>query len=239
MLSYLKLLLIIIDTIISSIAAIIFSIVDRSFKLYFWLSRAWSKSLLVISGIKVEVSGAENVPTDGVYVYVSNHSSQFDIPVMQHTVPTNMSIVFKKELGKIPLFGWQLMLGPYIMIDRQNADKAIKSIEDAKKLMSEKKVSILVFAEGTRSKTGEVQPFKRGAFYLASRVGFPIVPVSISGATKILPKGKFKINPGKVNVHYGKPISTENIKTRKDELDLMENVREIVIKNLEVNNVSK
>lgn len=120
------------------------------------------------------------------------------------------------------------------MIDRDNRESAAKSIEIAKKIMSEKGRSIVLYAEGTRSKTGEVQPFKRGAFYLASRVGFPIVPVSISGAEKILPKGKFKIEGGIINVHFEKPILTDNIKTRKDELDLMEKVREIIIEHRKI-----
>jgi len=89
-----------------------------------------------------------------------------------------------------------------------------------------------VYPEGTRSKTGEVQSFKRGAFYLAAKVGFPIIPVSISGASEILPKGKFKIKSGTIYVHFDKPISTENVSSRKDELELMEKVRDIIISNL-------
>ena len=148
---------------------------------------------------------------------------------MQKSVPNRMSIVFKKELAKIPLFGWQLYLGPYVMIDRTNIEKALKSIEEAKKLMEDKNVSILVFAEGTRSKTGEIQEFKRGAFRMASAVGYPIIPVSISGSNKIMPKGTFKLKPGIISVHFDKPISTENIKSRQDEIDLMKKVYNIVV----------
>ena len=99
------------------------------------------------------------------------------------------------------------------------------------KLMKEKNVSILVFAEGTRSKTGEIQEFKRGAFRMASAVGYPIIPVTISGSNKIMPKGTFKLKSGIIKVHYDKPISTENIKTRQDEINLMIQVREVVLKN--------
>lgn len=232
MLSYLKLIFIVLYTILCSFLALIFSIIDRSFKSYFWLSRVFSKGILLISGIKVEVSGLENVDKDSVYIFVSNHSSQFDIPALQYTIPTSASIVFKKEIGKIPLFGWQMMLGPYIMIDRQNVEKALKSIEKAKMVMSQKKFSVLLFAEGTRSKTGEVQPFKRGAFYLAAHAGFPIIPVTLSGTDKILPKGKFKIKKGTIHVHFDKAIATDYIKSRKDEIELMEKVRNIVIQNI-------
>jgi len=142
-----------------------------------------------------------------------------------------MAMIFKKELARIPLFGWQLALGPYVMIDRKNYEKAMRSIDEARDLMEKKNISIVVFAEGTRSLTGEIQPFKRGAFRLATKVGFPIIPVSISGSNKIMPKGTYKLNPGTINVHFDKPISTEGIHTRKDEIELMNRVRDIVIKN--------
>jgi 1-acyl-sn-glycerol-3-phosphate acyltransferase len=232
-LSYLKIFFIIIHTAICSFLALIFSL-DRSFFLYFKLSKVFSKGILLISGIKLSVTGLENFDHKQIYVFVSNHSSQYDIPSLQYAIPNPISIVFKKELSNIPLFGWQLKTGPYIMIDRTNTDSALKSIEKAKKRMIEKKLSPLVYAEGTRSRTGEVQSFKRGAFYLASKVGFPIIPVSVSGASKILPKGKFKIKSGTIYIHFDKPISTENVKNRREELELMGKVRDIIIGNLKL-----
>ncbi len=232
--SYFKLFLIIIYTIVNSILALLAALIDRSFYLYFKISKLFSWGILFLGGVKLKITGLENLDKNKAYIFVSNHSSQFDIPTLQFAIQQKTSIVYKKELGRIPLFGWQMRLGPYIMIDRENVESAVKSIELAKKVMSEKNISILLFAEGTRSKTGEVQPFKRGAFYLASRVGFPIVPVSISGAEKILPKGKFMIKGGTINVHFEKPILTDNIKNRKDEIDLMEKVREIIIAHREV-----
>jgi 1-acyl-sn-glycerol-3-phosphate acyltransferase len=173
----------------------------------------------------------ENIEKGKAYIYVSNHSSQFDISVLQASIPGNISMYFKKELAKIPLFGWQLWAGPYVMIDRKNPESARKSLEKSKWLLNERKISVLLFAEGTRSETGEIQQFKRGAFNLAGKVGFPIIPVSISGSNKIMQKGSLKINPGTIRVHFDKPVSTENIKTRQDEIDLMNRVREIIIKN--------
>ena len=231
MLSYIKIFFIIIHATICSVFALIFSL-DRSFFLYYKLSKVFSKGIFLISGIKLSVTGLENIDKKKIYVFVSNHSSQYDIPALQYVIPIPISIVFKKELSKIPIFGWQLRTGPYIMIDRTNTESALNSIEKAKQRMTEKKLSPLLYPEGTRSKTGEVQSFKRGAFYLASKVGFPIIPVSISGASEILPKGKFKIKSGTIYVHFDKPISTENVSSRKDELDLMQKVRDIIISNL-------
>lgn len=233
MITLLKLFLLTFHTIICSILAIIFSLVDRSFNLYFKLSRYFSGGILFLSGIKLKITGLENFDPNGTYVYVSNHASQYDIVTMQKSVPNRMAIIFKRELAKIPLFGWQLVMGPYIMIDRKKMRNALNSIETAKKTMKEKKVSILVFAEGTRSLTGEIQPFKRGAFKMVSGVGYPIIPVSISGSDKIMPKGTIKLKSGEIHVHYGSPISTEGISTRQDEIDLMNQVREVVVQNHE------
>ena len=233
MITIIKLFLSVIHTIICSIFALIFPLVDRSFYLYFKLAKYFSGGILFICGIKLKITGLENFDHKGTFVFVANHASQFDIVAMQKSIPNRMAIVFKRELAKIPLFGWQLFLGPYVMIDRNNIESALKSIEIAKKMMKHKKVSILVFAEGTRSVTGEVQPFKRGAFRLASSVGYPIIPVSISGSDKIMPKGTFKIKSGKIHVHFDTPISTERLSSRQDEINLMNQVREIVVENHE------
>lgn len=233
MITYIRLFFIVLHSFLCSVLALISLLIDRSFTTYFLLSRLYPWGVLKISGIKLEVTGKENVDPNQVYVYVANHSSLYDISAMQAAFPNNAVMVFKKELSKIPVFGWQLYLGPYIFIDRDNAEKAMKSIQRAKEQMEKRKISVLLFAEGTRSKTGEVQPFKRGAFYLASKVGFPVVPTSISGTSKILPKGKLKIVPGTIKIHFEKPIPTENVKTRAEEIALMETVRNIIIEHKE------
>jgi len=214
-----------------SFFALIFGLIDKSYRLYYKCSDPFSKGILKLAGIKFEATGLENIEKGKAYIYVSNHSSQFDISVLQASIPGNVSMYFKKELAKIPLFGWQLWAGPYVMIDRKNPDSARKSLEKSKWLLNDRKISVLFFAEGTRSETGEVKQFKRGAFNLAGKVGFPIIPVSISGSHKIMQKGSLKINPGIIKVHFDKPVSTENIKNRQDEIDLMNKVREIIIKN--------
>lgn len=235
MLSIIKILLIALWTFICSIFAILFIVIDRSFKLYFGISPVFSGGILKISQVKVEKSGLDNFDHTKPYIFVSNHSSQFDIPVLQHSIPGRMGMIFKKELAKIPFFGWQLKWGPYVMIDRNDFESALKSIEEAKEKIKKFGMSVVVFAEGTRSKTGEVQPFKRGAFYLASRSGYPIIPVSISRTNKIMPKGKFQIKGGKVKVHFEKPILTDQLMNKKDEVELMERVRSIIIQNIEIN----
>lgn len=229
--TYIKLILIGVVTSIASVFAMLLVLIDRSFTLYFYLDKLWSKSLLLISGINVKTTGLESVEPGKSYVYVSNHSSLFDIPVLQSQFIHLVYIVFKRELAKIPLFGWHMLIGPYVVINRQNAEKALKSIERAKEAIEKKRVSVILFAEGTRSKTGEVQPFKRGAFHLAAVVNKPIIPVSVAGTDEIMPKGKFQIKSGNVRVHFGDPIDTGSINGRKEERELMEKVRDIIIEN--------
>ena len=231
MITAIKIFLLAVFTIICSFIAVIVSVFDRTFFLYFKLTKIFSTGILWISGIKLKISGMENISSKQTYVFVSNHSSQYDIVTLQKAIPNRMSIVFKKELAKIPVFGWQLYIGPYVMIDRKNPESALQSIDEAKRLMSLREISIVVFAEGTRSLTGEIQQFKRGAFRLASQVGFPIIPVTISGSNQIMPKGTFKIKPGTIHVHFDKPVSTDEIKSRQDEIDLMNRVREIIVRN--------
>jgi len=230
MITALKLFLIAVHTFICSIFAMIFAVTDRSHTLYFKLSKYFSGGVLWLSGIKLEVTGLDNFDKNKTYVFVSNHSSQYDIVVLQKTIPNRMAMIFKKELAKIPFFGWQLAMGPYVMIDREN-EKALKSIDEAKVKMQKHNISIVVFAEGTRSKTGEIQPFKRGAFRLATQVGYPIIPTTIVGSNKIMPKGTFKIRRGTIKVHFEKPIQSEGNVTRQEEIDLMNKVRDIIVRN--------
>jgi 1-acyl-sn-glycerol-3-phosphate acyltransferase len=231
MITSIKIFFIVIHTLICSVFAMVFSIIDRSHTLYFRLSKFFSGGILWISGIKLDVTGLENFDKEKTYVFVSNHSSQYDIVTLQKVIPNRMAMIFKKELGKIPFFGWQLKMGPYVMIDRENFEKAMRSIEEAKEKMQNKNISIVVFAEGTRSKTGEIQPFKRGAFRLATKVGYPIIPTTIIGSNRIMPKGTYKLRRGTIKVHFDMPISSEGINSRQEEIDLMNRVREIIVLN--------
>lgn len=233
MITVIKLMLIGIYTFILSILALISIIVDTTFITYHYLSKIFSGGILFISGVKVKIFGLDKIDKNATYVFVSNHASQFDITVLQWGVPNRLAMIFKKELSRIPFFGWQLKFGPYIMVDRKSPESGMKSIEEAKELMKNKGISVLVFPEGTRSKTGELLPFKRGAFHLAAKVGYPIVPVTIVDSDKIMPKGSFKLKKGTVKLIFDSPINTENIKSKVDELQLMDHIKKIIQNNKE------
>jgi len=228
---YVKIILIIFYTIIFSILALISGLIDKTYYTYKLLTKGYSAGILFISGVKVKTSGLKNIQGEGPFIFVSNHISQFDIIALQFTIPLKTGFVFKKELAKIPLFGWQLLTGPHIVIDRSNAENALKSIHKARHKMKAKGVSMILFPEGTRSRDGELQQFKRGAFHLASQVSYPIIPVTINDSDKLLPKGSLKINKGTINVNFSEPVLTTKIETRNDELELMGKVRDIISAN--------
>lgn len=175
----------------------------------------WSRVLLALAGVRVETRGLENVPRDTPVIFLSNHQGAFDIPALQAFLPVQFRWVAKKSLFRIPVIGWSMSLAGYIGIDRDNPAEAIKNMEEAAAKMRAG-TSVLVFPEGTRSATGKLLPFKRGAFMLARKSGVPIVPVAVSGTSGILARGGFLIRPSRVRIAVGRPISTAS----SDEKDL-------------------
>lgn len=212
-----------------SIVAILSLPIDRSGKTYFWCGRTWTKFALFVCRIKLEIKGLEKVDPYGNYILVSNHASGFDIPVLMNTFP-HVRIMFKKELSYIPFWGQALRWGHHIMVDRGKGSEAMKSLDRAANDVRSGG-QVLLFAEGTRTRDGKMQPFKRGAFALAAKSGVPIVPVTVNGSYKILPKGSFDIRPAQITVVIESPIDTSAVKTREDEVAMMGQVRSIIAGN--------
>jgi len=191
-------------------------------RLFHALSRGWAKTILFTCGVHVRVRGLENLNGSGNYVYVSNHASMFDIPIILASVPDQIRIIYKKELEIIPIFGWGLKWGSYIGIDRGRGPEAMRSLEEAIDKIR-RGASVLLYAEGTRTRDGKLQPFKRGAFNIAVRAGIPVVPLTVNGTFSILPKGSINIRPHPVELVLGKPIPVTG-EGKEEELRLMEKV---------------
>jgi 1-acyl-sn-glycerol-3-phosphate acyltransferase len=195
----------------------------RRGRVFFWLARRWARGVLRICGLRLSVRGADLLDPSSNYVYVSNHASLFDIPVLTAALPTTVRIVYKKELEKIPIFGWNLKWGPYVAIDRGRRTDALRSVEEAARKIREGD-SVLLYAEGTRTLDGRLQPFKRGAFNLAVTSGVPVVPVTINGTFRIMAKGSIAIRPGPVEVVLHRPLATDSSGGREEEMRIMEAV---------------
>ncbi len=170
----------------------------------------FAPGILWACGVRLRVRGTEHLVKDEPYVFVANHQSYLDIPTLFRAVPHNLHFVAKKEIKWVPFIGWYMMATGMIFIDRSNRMKAIVSLDKAGQLIKNGK-DVLLFPEGTRSKTGEVGEFKKGPFMLAAKADIRIVPIHISGTEKILPAGQFGLTPGEVTVHIGAPITSSGV----------------------------
>ncbi len=217
-------------TIPVALLEIVLSFVDRSGASFHAVGRFWSWMILRLYGIRVSVEGKEHLNPSESYIYVSNHASMFDIPAVLVGIPDQIRIVLKKELTRIPFFGWAMALGPYIVIDRFHAKDAARSLDQAAVRMRNG-ASVLLFAEGTRTLDGKLQPFKRGAFALASKSGVPIIPVAINNTFRILPKGSRIVRPAHITLVLGRPIPTQGISGKQAEMKLMEEVHQAIAEN--------
>lgn len=208
-------------TIIAFIFMAVGTILDPSRNLNNNMGRVWDKIILFTVGVKYKVEGVENIPESSVLV-APNHQGALDIPIIHLAVPNQYRWVAKKELFKIPFFGWSMFFMGCVPLDRSNAKKAMASLFDAAAKVKNG-TSILIFPEGTRNAVGdELLPFKRGLFAIAIKSEVPILPVAIRGARALMPKGTLLIKSGTVTVKIGMPIETKG----KDEEQLKNKLKE-------------
>ena len=191
------------------------------------IARAWARSILWISRVKVEIKGLDNLPLNAPCILMPIHQSNFDIPVLLGRLPIQFRWLAKAELFKIPIFGRGMRGCGYISIDRSNRKSAFQSLADAAQRIRDG-ASVLIFPEGTRSRDGEIGPFKKGGFVLTVDAGVPIVPIIIYGTRAIMPKGSPLLKPGSAYMEILPPVLSSNY-TRKTKDLLMEEVRNILL----------
>lgn len=191
--------------------------------------RSWAKSILWASGIKVEVIGRDQLDLRHPVIYMANHLSTFDILAMAVAIPGTVRFIAKKELFRIPFLAQGMRRVGMISIDRGNSQQAKKSLADAAEKMK-KGVSVIIFPEGTRSRDGKIQRFKKGGFILAIKGKFPIVPTAIRGSFGIMRKKSLKVGKGRIEVEFLQPVAAEKYSyTQRNDL-LQEVYRQIVNK---------
>ena len=173
----------------------------------FTISQVWAWIMLSATGVGTEIRGREKIRSGQSYVIISNHQSHFDILALVIRLGIQFRWIIKRELRSVPLFGFALDKSKNIFIDRADRDSAARSIREGIRRFPPG-VSVLFFAEGTRSPDGAIQPFKKGGFTTAVESGFPILPVTVNGSRKILPKGSLVFTPGSIEVVVGDPIDT-------------------------------
>jgi 1-acyl-sn-glycerol-3-phosphate acyltransferase len=173
----------------------------------------WSaRVFLWAAGVKVDVEGAEHLQGEGPRVLVANHESWFDVFALCANLPSGYRFAVKKELEKVPIWGAAWIACGHISVDRHNRQAAIQSIERARSISGEHaSIVIVFFPEGTRTTTGALLPFKKGAFVLALQLGVPIIPVAVIGGRQVLPKHSLRVRPGRMRVVVGEPIQVSDL----------------------------
>jgi 1-acyl-sn-glycerol-3-phosphate acyltransferase len=175
------------------------------------VARDYSRQLLRAAGVDVHVEGLEHVAPLGPQIIACNHQSFFDMLALQAIVPVRVCYVAKKELFRVPFFGWALHHLGHIRIDRQNRKQAFAAYEVAAETLVEHKMHVVVFPEGTRSRTGQLLPFKKGPAVLAIAAAVTVVPCYCAGTFDILPKGSIWVRPHPVQVLFGPPLDAAGL----------------------------
>lgn len=173
--------------------------------------RRWSRLLLRCAGVEVKFENPEIVDPGRPQILVANHSSWFDVLALTAYLPGRYLFVAKKELEKVPIFGTAVRVCGHIFIDRHDRNRAVESLATARKRLEAENPTVIMFPEGTRSPTGVLQPFKKGAFVLAIQTGVEVVPAFIDGARDVMRKGSLLIHPGSITVRFGEPIAVEGL----------------------------
>jgi 1-acyl-sn-glycerol-3-phosphate acyltransferase len=208
----------------------IFSIpFDRRKRAFPFIAYWWSKGVFSVTGIKVKAVGLERIDLSKPYVYVSNHASLVDIPAVVVAINRYVRFVAKKEIARIPLFGWAAAHAN-IMVDRTSGPDSARSMEKAAGRIALGE-SVIMFAEGTRTRDGSMLPFKRGAFALAIGAGVPVVPLTILGSYDIMRKGKLRVRKGIVTIIVDPPVDVSEYHEKEGAIALMNKVRGIIERN--------
>ncbi len=215
-------------TLVLGAASIVSSLFDRRGYFAHRCARAWSWLILKTTGVRVRVEGLERVERGRTYIFVSNHQSIYDIPVIFASLPYQLRIIAKESLARFPVLGWHLRRGGHLFVDRARPDRA-GILKRWRALVSEG-LSLIIFAEGTRSWDGRTARFKAGSFMLAIEAGLPIVPLAVIGTRAVMPKGRLRTEPASVELIVHDPIQPPDIQdpTAQDAKALADRVHAIV-----------
>ncbi|HLG54900.1 MAG TPA: lysophospholipid acyltransferase family protein [Vicinamibacterales bacterium] len=212
-------------TVVLGTLSIASSLFERSGYVAHWCARTWSRLILVTTGVRVECVGLERLEPGRTYVFVANHQSTYDIPILFWSLPYQLRIIAKASLGSVPFLGWHLRRTGHMLVDRRRPDRA--RIFDWASRLTVNGLSLVVFPEGTRSRDGRVGRFKRGSFYLALEAGLPVVPLSIVGSRHVMLRGRLATYPGTVRLVVHDPIDTRDL-AGTDPKQFGEQVRRVI-----------
>jgi 1-acyl-sn-glycerol-3-phosphate acyltransferase len=189
-----------------------------------------ARMALWLAGARLEIHGLERIPSHRPVVFMANHQSNVDPPALLAVLPPVL-VLAKKEFFRVPILGRAMVACGFIPVDRRSREQALEAVEKGVQALKAGK-SFLVYPEGTRSPDGRLQRFKKGVFVMAIKAGAPIVPISVSGSNKIMPKGEFVIRPGRVRITFHEPVATEG-SAMEDRQLIIDRVRQAILAGLE------
>jgi 1-acyl-sn-glycerol-3-phosphate acyltransferase len=224
--------LIVLATIAFGLVSLIVSLFETSGRRQITVARAWARCLLWVSGVAVKVEGLEKIAPEGSYVFVSNHLSYMDTPVVLANIPVQFRFLAKRGLFQIPLLGTHLARAGHIPVPRGDVRAAVKTMTTAAQAIRDRGISLLIFPEGGRSQTGELASFKEGAAYIAIRAGVPLVPIALKGTSQVLPYGSGQVRSGSVTLRIGEPIPTDQVQLR-DRMRITAELRDRIVSMLD------
>jgi 1-acyl-sn-glycerol-3-phosphate acyltransferase len=201
-------------TIAFGVVSFVIAFFDKRGSRQIAVAQVWARWLLWVSGVKVKVEGLEKISPTGNYVYVANHLSYMDTPVILASLP-EFRFLAKKGLFQIPFLGTHLKTAGHIPVPRGDARAAVKTMNAAAQTIRDRKISILIFPEGGRSPDGELASFQEGAALIAIRAGVPLVPMALIGTREVLPYGSGHIRGRAVTLRIGDPIATDQIQLKE------------------------
>jgi 1-acyl-sn-glycerol-3-phosphate acyltransferase len=222
---------VVLATIFFGSISLIVSFFDHTGAVQIRVARAWARTLLAAGGVRVHIEGLEHVDPNGSYVFISNHASYYDTPVALAHIPVQFRFLAKRGLFQIPFLGTHLRRAGHIPVPREDPRAAVKTMQTAAETIQKKKISLLIFPEGGRSRDGILRTFKEGGAYIAIRAGVPVAPIVLIGTRAVLPYGSRVVLPGDVTLRIFKPIETKNL-TLKDRGKLTEEIRQLISSNL-------
>lgn len=197
--------LLVMTALVTTSIALVVLLAPRWSNFFIYAGRLWAWSLLKAAGVRVTYHGRERAQEHEPCIFIANHQSAVDVVVMIGLVPPSTRFVAKQELFRVPFLGWALAASGCVAIDRGNRAEAIRSLSVAARKIRDGR-SVVLFPEGSRSRDGNLAPFKKGAFHLGVQSGVPVVPVAIIGSFDIFPPGSLRVFPGSVEVFVDPPV---------------------------------
>jgi 1-acyl-sn-glycerol-3-phosphate acyltransferase len=196
---------IVLATVAFGVPAILAALVPPRGDWFLRFARGWARTVLAVAGVRVRVLHRERLDRDRSFVIVANHESFCDILVLLANLPMQVRFLAKRSVFRVPVLGWSIAAAGFVPVDREDRSRGTETVDAALRRLSGGR-SVVVFPEETRTRNGELLPFKRGAAHLALRSGLPILPVGLAGTFRVLKRGSLLITPGTVAMSVGEPI---------------------------------